>query len=136
MMPLSKKQKALIHVAKAKLGLGEDAYRSCLVQIAGVESSAELDRDGFDAIMGYFEYLGFRPVVPRGPTYGERPGFASPAQVLLIRDLWAEYTHGAAENALNTWLARCWKVASLRFLTKADAQKAITALKAMKARAA
>lgn len=135
-MPLSRKQLALLHVAKAKLGLGEDAWRSRLVQLAGVESAAGLDRDGFDAIMGYLEYLGFQPVVLRGPSYGARPGFASPVQVLLIRDLWAELTHGAAEDALNTWLLRCWKVESLRFLTSGDARKAITALKAMKKRAA
>jgi hypothetical protein len=135
-MPLSKQQNRLLHVAKAKLGLSEDAWRSCLVQLAGVESSTELDRDGFDAIMGYFAYLGFHPVVPRGPTYGARPGFATPAQVQFIRDLWAELTRGAAEDALNKWLKRCWKVDSLRFLTAGDARKAITALKAMKKRAA
>lgn len=42
-MPLSRKQIALIHVAKSKLGIAEDEYRSCLVQIAGVESSKDLD---------------------------------------------------------------------------------------------
>lgn len=135
-MALSRKQYALLNVAKGKIGLDEDAYRSCLVQIAGVQSATDLDRDGFDALMAYFEYLGFLPVVPRGPTYGARPGMATPAQVQFIRDLWAEYTGEGREDALNKWLLRCWKVSSLRFLTKADAQRAITALKAMKARAA
>ncbi|WP_292953737.1 hypothetical protein [Paracoccus sp. (in: a-proteobacteria)] len=35
---------------------------------------------------------------------------------------------------MNRWLERCFKISSLRFLTAAAAPKAITALKAMKAR--
>jgi len=49
----------------------------------------------------------------------------------------AEYTRGKTdENALNKWLLGTWKVSSLRFLRKETAQKVITALKSMKARAA
>lgn len=135
-MPISKKQLALIHVARSKLGISEDEYRACLVQIAGVESSTHLDRGGFEAVMGFFEYLGFAPLNPRGPTYGDRPGFATSAQLQLIRELWHEYTGGAKEDALNKWLLRCFKVSSLRFLKMEQARKAITALKAMKSRAA
>lgn len=135
-MPLNCKQIALIHVAKAKLGIAEDDYRACLVQIAGVTSSAELDRAGFEALMGFFEYMGFTPLNPRGAVYGDRPGFASSAQVQLIRELWHEYTRGGKEDALNKWLLRCFKVSSLRFLKKEQGQKAITALKAMKSRVA
>ncbi|MGR3503286.1 phage protein GemA/Gp16 family protein [Pseudaestuariivita sp.] len=62
---------------------------------------------------------------------------ASFAQIELIRALWNEYTTGeTSEAALNKWLLRCFKVGSLRFLTAAQGPKAITALKAMKARAA
>jgi len=121
-MALNNKQLALIHVAKTKLGITEDQYRSCLVQIAGVESSKDLDRGGFEA--------------PRGAVYGDRPGFASSAQVQLIRELWFEYTGGGQDDTLNKWLLRTFKVSSLRFLKMDQARKAITALKAMKARAA
>lgn len=86
-MPPGTKQHALLDVAKAKPGLDEDAYRSCLFQFAGVESARELDQDGFDAILAYFGCLGFLPVIPRGPTHGARPGVATPAQGPFIRDL-------------------------------------------------
>ncbi|MBV0912851.1 regulatory protein GemA [Anianabacter salinae] len=136
-MPLSRNQIALLHVAKNKLGLNDAMYRAALVHIAGVTSSTELDRDGLNALMGFFEYLGFEPLTRRGADYGDRPGMASFAQLELIRALWHEYTRGkAGDEELNKWLLRSWKVSSLRFLRKGDAQKAITALKAMKRRAA
>jgi len=136
-MTITRNQMKLIHVARRKLGLEEEHYRTALVQIAGVASIKELDRGGFDALMGYFEYLGFAPLNRRGPDYGGRPGMASFAQIELIRALWSEYTCGkAGENEMNKWLERCWKISSLRFQTKAAAPKVITALKAMKARAA
>ena len=137
-MPLNRKQIAVLHVAKAKLGISEAEYRAALVQIAGLESSTELDRGGFEALMGFFEYLGFEPLLRRGQDFGKRPGMASFAQLELIRELWREYTLGAygSEDELNKWLLRCFKVSSLRFLTMEAARKAITALKAMKARAA
>ena len=72
-----------------------------------------------------------------GANYGPRPGMASYAQLELIRALWFEYSQGrAGEGELNKWLERCFKLTSLRFLDKATAPKVITALKAMKTRAA
>lgn len=136
-MTISNNQLKLFWVAVRKLELGGELVRSALVQIAGVTSTTELDGDGFEAMMSFFEYLGFAPLTKRGPNYGDRPGMASFAQIELIRDLWHEYTRGkAGEGELNTWLERCWKVSSLRFLHKASAPKVITALKAMKSRAA
>lgn len=137
-MQISRKQLALVHVAKTKLGLSDNEYRSALVHISGVPSSKELDKEGFEALMGFFEYLGFAPLAKGGPDYGKRPGMASFAQIELIRALWAEYTQHAYrdEDELNKWLLRYFKVSSLRFLTMDKARKTITALKAMKAPAA
>ena len=137
-MTISSKQLALIHVARQKLRLSDETYRTALAQIAGVESSTQLDQGGFEAMMGLFEYLGFRPTVPQGKNYGARPGMASFAQIELIRALWREYTRGAYESEaeLNKWLLRSFKVSSLRFLTAEGARSAITALKKMKTRAA
>lgn len=134
-MTMSRKQLALIHVAAKKLKLDDGHYRSALVQIGGATSSKDLDREGFEALMGYFEYLGFQPLKAGGADYGARPGMASFAQLELIRALWDEYTkfEGSAD-CLNKWVQRSFKVSSLRFLTKPTAQKAITALKKMKAR--
>jgi len=136
-MTLPNKQKALLHVAKGKLNLSDAEYRATLVQIGGVTSSTELDGDGFNAIMGFFEYLGFKPLVAAGTDYGKRPGMASFAQLELVRVLWREYTKDkAGEDELNKWLLNTWKISSLRFLRKDAAQKVITALKVMKMRAA
>lgn len=136
-MVLSRKQVAIIHVAKKKTGLTDDAYRSVLARVAEVTSSTELNQEGFEALMGYFEFIGFTPMKTQGPTYGERAGMASAGQVTLVRTLWDEYTKGkSCEASLNKWLENKWKISSLRFLSRAKAPQLITALKAMKARAA
>ncbi|WP_375263780.1 phage protein GemA/Gp16 family protein [Palleronia sp.] len=55
----------------------------------------------------------------------------------MIRGFWDEGTRGAGTpDGLNTWIERTFHVSSLRSLTKSQGQRAITALKAMKARAA
>lgn len=137
-MTISKPQKAILHVAKAKLGLDDDLYRQALVRIAGVTSSTELDQDGFEAVMGFFFYCGFRPLGKGAPRYGNRLGMATYAQLELIRELWRE-VHDQAQcddAALMGWLRKFFKVDSMRFLTMDGARKAITALKAWKSRAA
>ena len=83
-MPISRNQKTLLHVAKSKLRLSDETYRMALARVAGVASSSELDADGFAAMMGLFEHMGFRPLDRRGPAYGERPGMASFAQLPII----------------------------------------------------
>lgn len=133
-MPLNRKQSAVLHVAKSRLKLSEEEYRSALVTLAGVTSSKELDQAGFEVLMGFFEHLGFVPLSRVGKDYGQRAGMASFAQLELIRAIWAEYASGSDETALNIWLRRTFKVDSLRFVDTQTAQKAITALKQMKAR--
>lgn len=135
-MTISKAQITLLHVAKGKLGWDDALYRSALVRIAGVTSSTELDREGFEAMMGFAEYCGFQPLAPGAPRYGNRPGMATFAQLELIRELWRE-VHGARacdDEALMGWLRKWFKVDSMRFLTRDLARKIITALKAWKAR--
>lgn len=133
-MPITTK-KAVLHVAKAKLGLDDATYRTMLVQLGGVTSSTELDGAGFEAVMGFFEWRGFSPLKTTGPDYGRRPGMASFAQLELIRALWCEWSGAPVEGGLDTWLKGTFKVDSPRFLTADQARRAITALKAMKARA-
>lgn len=130
-MPITRNQIKLLHVAKGKLRLADADYRAILVHLAECTSSTELDRAGFEAVMGFFEYLGFKPQEKTGPDYGNRPGMASFAQLELIRSLWSEWSNG--QDGLNTWLKRTFKVDSLRFVTADMAPRIITALKAMKA---
>lgn len=132
-MALTKKQRAVIHVARAQLGLTESDYRAILVNIAGVESSTELSDDGFEAIMFRFRELGFVSTWNR-KNFGYRPGMATPRQVALIRELWASYTDRQGTDAsLGIWLDRKFKVSSLRFLPGDTARKVIGALKSMTA---
>jgi len=135
-MKITRQQLKLLHVARKDRQMTDAHWREALMRIAGVTSVTELDQEGFDAIMAYLVYLGFKPW--EAPDYGEREGMATAKQLALIRQFWREVTHNAydGEDELNKWLLRSWKVSSLRFLTKVAAQGAITALLAMKKRAA
>jgi hypothetical protein len=86
-MTVSRSQLALIHLAASDRGLTDDQYRSALAQIGRVTSAKDLDAEGFTAMMGYFEYIGFAPIAAKGPNYGPREGMASFAQMELIRSL-------------------------------------------------
>lgn len=131
------KQLALLHVARQKVDHSEGEKWWALQHLAGVNSSADLDQRGFDLMMADMRNRGFKPAkANEAPTFGQRPGFASPAQIALIRDLWAEWSGADDEGALNSWIERFYHVSTLRFLNAATASKAITALKAMKRRAA
>ena len=137
-MTLTNPQKAILHVAKARLAMDDDTYRQILVRVAGVTTSKDIDRDGFEAVMGFFDYCGFRPRGTGAPRYGNRAGMATFAQIELIRELWRELHNAAVcdDAALTGWVLKFHKVHSLRFLTLDGARKVITGLKAWKSRAA
>ena len=126
---------ALLRVAKAQLGLGEDDYRSILENYGGSRSARDLDARGFDAVMDRFRALGFTSSARRR-SFGERDGMASPGQVAAIRKLWTAYADAPTDAGLNTFLERQAKVSALRFLDARKAGPVITALKAMVARKA
>ena len=42
---IGRKKKALVHIAKEDLHLDEESYRRILKGVAGVESSAQLNRE-------------------------------------------------------------------------------------------
>ena len=135
-MTLSRPQTAILHVAKSKLKWDDETYRLVLVRIAGVETSKDLDQAGFEAVMGFAEYCGFKPLEKGAPRYGDRPGMATYAQLELIRELWRElHDHETCDDvSLTGWLLKYHKVSSMRFLTLEVARKCIVALKAWKAR--
>ena len=64
-MAISNKKKALIHVAKAKVGMSEVEYRDMLAGV-GVKSSKDLNAVKFDVVMGHFKKLGFTRTSPKG----------------------------------------------------------------------
>ena len=133
---LTHKQLGLLHVAKDRLGLDDETYRDLLEDTAGVRSARDLDPDGFRAVLHRLERLGFHPLRREGtPVHGpERPGMASWAQVDYIRGLWQRYTGRHDERGLDVWLRKQCGVSDPLRLDRADAHKALVALKAMVAR--
>jgi len=61
---IGRKKKALVHIAKEDLHLDEESYRRILKGVAGVESSTQLDREGFEKVMRRFQEMGFRGLLP------------------------------------------------------------------------
>ena len=130
-MALTKKQTALIHVARKQLGLSDERYRFVLRKMAGAESAKDLDQTGFEYVMKAMMALGFRSGFTKS-FYTHRAGMATPAQVTRVRALWREFaTADSSDRALNRWLERSFKVSALRFVTEEQAAKAIRALRAM-----
>ncbi len=63
-MSIGRKKKALVHIAKSNLHLDDFSYRQILKGVAGVESAAELTREGFENVMKRFQELGFKGFLP------------------------------------------------------------------------
>ena len=63
-MPVGKKKKALVHIAKEDLHLNERAYRQILKAVAGVENATQLTQKGFAKVMERFHEMGFRGLLP------------------------------------------------------------------------
>jgi phage gp16-like protein len=56
-----KNELAQIHIAKAQLGMADDTYRSLLLAIGRVDSSAKLDDAGRRALLDHFKLAGWTP---------------------------------------------------------------------------
>jgi hypothetical protein len=63
-MPIGRKKKALVHIAKEDLHLDEKSYRQILKGVAGVESSTQLTEEGFEKVMRRFQKMGFKGLLP------------------------------------------------------------------------
>lgn len=135
---ISKEKKALLHVAKAELGLEDDVYREILRQESGVESARDLSEEGFERVLKRFQKLGFR--VRRGGRRPARPreqkdggALVGQQQLSLIRHLyedlgWVDLRRQIGFN--RRVCGRPWPQ------TRAEANKVIEGLKAMLARQA
>jgi hypothetical protein len=93
-----------IHIAKSRVGLSEEMYRSGMEIIAGVRSSKLLDQPGYEACMAWMEDLGWVQVIENRPVMGYwRAKVGSPyANTRLqfkVNELYAQYDaavrHGA-----------------------------------------
>lgn len=136
-MGLTNKQKAVLHVAKARLGLDEETYRDMLEAQAGVRSSTALDYRGFLAVMKHLEACGFSKCGMRNAERGEkreRPGMATEAQIRKIKAVWLSlagsyYSRGQEWRALRGFLRKRFRVEHENFLTIDVARQVIEAVK-------
>lgn len=60
--PITMRQLAMLHVAKNKLDLTDEDYRSLLLLYGGVESSKQLNQEGLRRVLDRFKELGFEPI--------------------------------------------------------------------------
>jgi hypothetical protein len=63
-MPIGRKKKAVVHIAKENLHLDEESYRQILKGVAGVESATQLTEKGFEKVMKRFQEMGFKGLLP------------------------------------------------------------------------
>lgn len=135
---ISKKEIALIHVAKTKLGLDDYSYRNILKTFGGVESAKDLNVIGFKKVMDKFESLGFKTESKNKPKYKktitatstDASAVPTPAHLHKINSLYDELNWGTERRlGFNKRLIKKpWPQ------TREEANKIIEALKAMVAR--
>ena len=132
---------AKVHIAKARLRLDDQTYRSVIARICGGKTSAgDLDEAELGRLLDELKNaFNFREGVSFTKKLSDFPD--SEPQARLIRALWSDLValkiiRDGSEKALRRFAERTTKVASLKWLTATDANKIIEALKAMKKRGA
>lgn len=142
-MTISTKKIRLLHVAQ---GAVADAIRDnygdwpgLLRDIAGVETSKDLDYKGFLAVLGALEKLGFVPRPRPENRYkfldGEKyRAYVSSGEAALVECLWAEYRGRPDLPGLIKWVHKYFGPETFPMLHKGTGAMAIEALKKMTAR--
>lgn len=129
---MTKRHHGLLRIARLRLGMSDDDWRAMLARVAGVASSRELTPHTFQLVMEELGRLGFASTWSRNTFGGVRPGMATPGQLVLIRDLWRDFTDGAGDDvSLGRFMAGKGWPSHLRFLDSPTARKVIGALRAM-----
>jgi len=133
--PQNKRKKLiqLIHIGKAKMALGDDAYRSFLEGVTGKNSCADMTGRQLEAVLRAMRRNGFTQLLNR--VQPEEQGMANPAQLEYIKGMWQKCARNKNDSALLAFVNRIAGVKSLRFLTVHTAQKVILALRDMMVKA-
>jgi len=133
--PQSKRNRLvqLVHVGKAKMALGDDAYRAFLEGVTGKKSCADMTERQLEAVLRAMRRNGFTQLPER--VRPEEQGMASPGQLEYIKGMWQKCARNKSDEALLAFVNRIAGVKALRFLTVNTAQKAILALRDMMAKA-
>ena len=127
----------MIHVAKTKLNLDDEHYRTLLTGACGVESSREIKTwKQYDSVMTAFKKLGFdyksktkkAEIVPQEERNSE---WISEKQEEYIRGLWRLVAENKSDRALNSFIERITGSSSIEWLRKYQATDVIVALRKM-----
>lgn len=127
--PDRRRDLAMIHMAKAQLGMDGDTYRAMLWSVGRVRSSADLDFAGRKRVLEHLQACGFKARRPQ----------ARDAQSRKIRAVWLELKsigalRDASEGALASYVERVTGVKALQWLTADQASTVIEQLKSWKKR--
>lgn len=127
---LTNKQIAVIHTAKARVGMTDEEYLGML-QSLGVGSSKELDQAGFDVAMERFKAAGFRKFHKSAKKSGmDKPPAKEKARLLdkvsaLLADMelpWA-YADALAQRMYRVRMVRWCGAEQLRGIITALVKK-------------
>ncbi len=129
-----KEELAKIHIGKKDLGLDDDTYRDILYQAGGVESAADLDWKGREAVLDRFRELGWKARSKSGKESRPSRVLADDPQSRKIRALWLALhevgkVRDASERALASYCKRMTGVVALQWLNSRQASTVIEALK-------
>jgi len=122
---MDRRKLALVHIVKRELGLPDAEYRRILKATAGVESARDLDEPGFRALMRFLVRSRYYRLNHQGLT--------------LRQKLYLEHLREALGwdgTHLANFIRKYYHRDSPAELTKAEASKAIVALRRIAAAAA
>lgn len=133
---INNEQKKLLHVAARELGMDEDMYREILRQEAGVQSSKDLTKQGFDKVMRRFKKLGFKKTGkpysrPNPPVSNAPDALVTEGLMYKIQMLYREIGFRDKKRQMGFNQRVCKKPWPQ---TRAEANQIIEALKKMAAR--
>lgn len=128
---------AMIHIAKAAIGMAEDVYRDMLWTHGQVLSAADLDRIGRKRVLDHLKACGWKPTPARKAKSRK---LANEPQLCMIRGLWIELhqcgiVRDSSEAALIAFVRRYAKVDALEWLNGAQTSRIIEHLKKWRNRA-
>lgn len=123
-----------VHVARRALALTDESYRDVLRRVTNKDSAAKLTDRQLGMVLDEFKNLGWRPK-PRTSRRTRNPG-SNGAQLAKVRALWLSLywlgeVNSNSDAALVAFVKRLTKREALQWLTPAQINQVIEALKDM-----
>ena len=118
-----KKMIAKVHIAKAELGMADDAYRALLVRVGGADSCAKLDDSALDKVLAEMRGKGFaaKSAGNRPPRRASADAMVRKIEALILDNGWSwNYAHGTAK--------RMFGIDRVQWLSDQNMHKLVSAL--------